>query len=567
MNYLSRRSLGLATLGVGMLLVSSVAQAATFRAKAVRVNGTAISPTNSVDVVPGDVIQVDWLLSGWGTEITSLQTYQLTTDNAAMIDIEGQDNPTGCGSIHPLDSDGFYLRKAGAYLDAFPAGRGTCSSGSSNAGVSCVAAAFDCNLGICRGGSTDGTFCSNDPTCVDSTCTFGTCIDGVCDEGRNAGSACALPENQCSGGGTCDSRADYVFAGIQGVIITAIDPATLFPNYRYGGTLFGQIGPLDGSVCLGGTHASQPCDGNADCPGGQCNLDEYYVGTAILVVDDLANGVFKYSLRGGTDSFVGGQAGGPAPVVKFEPLTINVDNPVGCPNAGACCLSIGNCQELSPGLCENQGGVYAGDQTLCAEQTFCDCPTVVDTYPANCENDARYPYGPDALPSDINARLGMDSVDVTMAPGTPVDVLVPGDFLYRSPQSVFNPPVPVSIEVLHDTTVHITFDKKFPQQKWNCLAMPCRGISQSDWIACWGRLPGDVDNSGVTGASDILEIIDNLNGVLPQPLEPYSCDVDASGQCNATDILGVIDLLNGASNFQIYNNVGQPAGGCPTAGN
>jgi len=564
MNYLSRRSLGLATLGVGMLLVSSVAQAATFRPKAVRVNGTAINPTNSIDVVPGDVIQVDWMLSGWGTDITTAQNYQFTTDNAAMIDIEGHDNPTGCGSIRALDYDDFYLRKAGAYLDAFPAGRGTCSSGSSNAGVSCVATPNDCSLGICRGGSTEGSFCSNVGECGDGTCTFGTCIDGVCDEGRYAGSACSLPENQCSGG-TCDSRADYIYAGKQ-LVIGAIDTFIPFPNYRYGATLVTELGPHDGSVCAGGTNAGQPCDGDADCAGGQCNLDEYYVGTAILVVQDLANGVFTYSGRPVPESFVGGPSNSQA-ILNFEPLTINVDNPMGCANSGACCLGLNDCQEVSQSLCENQGGVYAGDQTHCAEETFCDCPTVVDTYPANCENDARYPYIAGGRPNQVEDRLGMDSVDVTMAPGTPVDVLVPDDFLYRSTQTVYNPPVPVSVDVLHDTTVRVTFDKPFPQLRWNCLAMPCRGISATDWIACWGRLPGDVDNSGVTTASDILQIIDNLNGVVDPPLEPYSCDIDVSGVCNATDILGVIDLINGADTFPSYNNVGQPGQGCPTAGN
>lgn len=564
MNYLSRRSLGLATLGVGMLLVSSVAQAATFRPKAVRVNGTAITPTNSVDVSPGDVIQVDWMLSGWGTDIATVQNYQFTVDNAAMIDIEQGDNPTGCGSIRPLDSDDFYLRRAGAFLDAAPAGRGICSSGSSNAGVSCVSSPKDCNVGVCHGGTADNRNCSIPSDCPGGTCTFGTCIDGVCDDGANGGAACALPENQCSGG-TCDSRTDYIYAGLSP--IAAIDTFIPFPNYRYGATLITEFGPTDGSVCLGGANAGQVCDGDADCAGAQCNLDEYYVGSAILVVDDLANGVFTYSGRPIPESFVGGSGSGAQAFVNFEPLTINVDNPAGCPNSGACCLGIGNCQEVSASVCDNQGGVYAGDQTHCADVTYCDCPTVVDTYPANCENDARYPYGPNDLPSDINARLGMDSVDVTMAPGTPVGVLVPEDFLYRSPQSVFNPPVPVSVEVLHDTTVRVTFDKKFPQLRWNCLAMPCKGILLTDWIACWGRLPGDVDNSGVTSASDILEIIDNLNGVINPPLETYSCDIDVSGQCNATDILGVIDLLNGASHFQIYNNMAQPGDGCPTAPN
>jgi len=280
------------------------------------------------------------------------------------------------------------------------------------------------------------------------------------------------------------------------------------------------------------------------------------------VVQDGATGEFSYSGVPIQVSFIGGPNSSQASV-NFEALTINVDGP-SCLPPGACCLAINDCEEVTESVCNNRGGVYAGDHTLCSEQTFCDCPTVVDTYPANCENDARYPYISGGLPNRIEDRLGMDSVDVTMAPGTAVDVLVPADFSYRVPTTTFNPPVPISVEVLHDTTVRVTFDKPFPQLRWNCLAMPCRGISVGDWVACWGRLPGDVDNGGATSASDILQIIDNLNGVIDPPLEPYSCDIDVSGVCNATDILGEIDLINGAGFGQAYNGVGQP-GTCPTA--
>ena len=79
---------------------------------------------------------------------------------------------------------------------------------------------------------------------------------------------------------------------------------------------------------------------------------------------------------------------------------------------------------------------------------------------------------------------------------------------------------------------------------------------------CLGFLPGDVGGDRAAAASDVLELIDDLNGVRVPPLEAHQCDVDRSGVCNAADVLGVIDVLNGAGPFAIWNNVGIPA--CPS---
>lgn len=62
-------------------------------------------------------------------------------------------------------------------------------------------------------------------------------------------------------------------------------------------------------------------------------------------------------------------------------------------------------------------------------------------------------------------------------------------------------------------------------------------------------------------------MVDVLNGSASCPWDLYSCDVDRSGTVNATDILGVIDLLNGARAFTAWNNRALPTrpAACPVS--
>ena len=61
-----------------------------------------------------------------------------------------------------------------------------------------------------------------------------------------------------------------------------------------------------------------------------------------------------------------------------------------------------------------------------------------------------------------------------------------------------------------------------------------------------GYLPADVNNDKLSNASDVLLLIDALNGVATPVPAPYQTDTDRSGATNANDVLRVIDLLNGA---------------------
>jgi len=76
-------------------------------------------------------------------------------------------------------------------------------------------------------------------------------------------------------------------------------------------------------------------------------------------------------------------------------------------------------------------------------------------------------------------------------------------------------------------------------------------------------LPADVSGDGTSAPSDILWLIDCLNGV--GTCEILQCDADRSALCGPPDILRVIDLLNGAGEFDPWLNKTLPACGvcCP----
>jgi len=62
-------------------------------------------------------------------------------------------------------------------------------------------------------------------------------------------------------------------------------------------------------------------------------------------------------------------------------------------------------------------------------------------------------------------------------------------------------------------------------------------------------LPGDVSGSEATTASDVLDLVDILNGLASPVWGIRSTDCDRTGEINATDILCVIDLLNAGWNL------------------
>ena len=77
--------------------------------------------------------------------------------------------------------------------------------------------------------------------------------------------------------------------------------------------------------------------------------------------------------------------------------------------------------------------------------------------------------------------------------------------------------------------------------------------------------PGNVNADSQASPTDILKVIDYINGVAVSPWGLYSEDVDHSDMLGPPDILRVIDLLNGAGQFDPWLNTPLPECGvcCP----
>ncbi len=172
---------------------------------------------------------------------------------------------------------------------------------------------------------------------------------------------------------------------------------------------------------------------------------------------------------------------------------------------------------------------------------------IVSTNPPNCAVDAGY------TGQDIS-RPRWNSVDVTF--GCNVAGLPDLNFSVTTTGTSAPTVLSVTDDGANTATLHLS--GPIEPGAWTCFT---HGSSSSQ--TCLGFLPADVNGDLTAAPSDILEVIDGLNGILPTPLNPWQCDVDRSGVCGAPDILGVIDLLNGASPFAAWNGVSM--GACPSA--
>lgn len=174
---------------------------------------------------------------------------------------------------------------------------------------------------------------------------------------------------------------------------------------------------------------------------------------------------------------------------------------------------------------------------------------ITSTFPPNCAIDAGYDLDP-AAPATL---FGWNSVDITVTDCSAQGITA-ADFTVSTDPVL---PAPTITSVTDDGADTATLHLSGPISPggWTCFAHSAGGE------VCLGYLPGDVGGDGASTAADVLELLDDLNGVRLPPLEQWQCDADRSGICNPADVLGVIDLLNGAGPLEPWNNVFIPV--CP----
>lgn len=233
---------------------------------------------------------------------------------------------------------------------------------------------------------------------------------------------------------------------------------------------------------------------------------------------------------------------------------------------GACCSPDVQpyplCFPTQESTCLQYNGTFLGEGTVCRGDLdgngvddaceTCNAPAITSSVPSNCAIDARYPTSP----NDAKVRFGWDQIELTL--DCEPAAMAPEDFAVTVEPS--GPAVPVINSVdLNGSAAILSLAEPIPTGAWTCFQILSSGSK-----VCFGNLPADVDNDGSATASDILEIVDNLNGIVQPPLSIWQCDTDRSGVCNASDILGVIDLLNGAGAFDPWQNETLSVA-CPTA--
>lgn len=177
----------------------------------------------------------------------------------------------------------------------------------------------------------------------------------------------------------------------------------------------------------------------------------------------------------------------------------------------------------------------------------CEFPTLASSDPADGIIDARQPY-----PIEGGEAQGYSFVILDFE--APIETIETGLFALFEEGGDGQAPIVTSVFPLpsSDRRLLISFDTALEPGARTTLRYLVR--NQEIHLAA---LPGDVNGDGTSAPTDILSLIDSLNGVGALRLL-HSTDINRSGVAEPSDILRLIDLLNGAGEFEIWNNASLP---------
>lgn len=250
---------------------------------------------------------------------------------------------------------------------------------------------------------------------------------------------------------------------------------------------------------------------------------------------------------------------------------------VTCPATGDCCAANGGtagcsddscCERVcgcDPFCCEVEWDAGCSTTGLpgsgCGAAVLCpaicgDCPTGTVTFdaPPAMTVDARKPH----TAASATPILGIDQLRVLAPPG--VDNIHCWRFCETVPGSTPNGIVSVTDNGDGSSTVHlahVTTPGSFSKVTYSGTNVTATLIAH----------PGNVDGDGSTNLSDVLFLMDALNGFVTLPAGLYSGDIDRSGLVTGADLLDEVGLLIGEGAFPIWNNTARPSGNvnCPTS--
>ncbi len=198
---------------------------------------------------------------------------------------------------------------------------------------------------------------------------------------------------------------------------------------------------------------------------------------------------------------------------------------------------------LTPDLDDISSG-FSRDADDNAIPDECECP-IVGSDPFSGIIDARQPV-------DVNGQpFGWTTIRLDMCMEAE-DIIFVDQFDITASNGRGAPGI--ATMAVDGDQITLTFDGPIPSG-----AMTTIRHVPSNTHVCMGFLPGDAGGNRKVHELDILQLIDRLNGVLPQT--PRLCDIDRSGECDPLDILRLIDLMNGAGEYDPW--LGAEIAPCP----
>jgi hypothetical protein len=235
----------------------------------------------------------------------------------------------------------------------------------------------------------------------------------------------------------------------------------------------------------------------------------------------------------------------------------------GC-NDDACCEAVCACDSFCCDTewdfnCAGAGfvpgcGAAVLCEDLCGAAPSCPTGTVTFTNPPNGAVDARRPHPP-GLP---NQREGFTVFTLTGPPGANASCFSLAE------TATFGAANTISSVVENPAgTYTVTLSRPITSGAGTSITYtPTSGTAIT---GCFKSHPANVNSDTGAAPVDILDLIDNLNGVRVPPLAIWQCDLDRSGVCLPADIITEIDMLNGANGFIVWNGTSRPVGpgACP----
>lgn len=175
-------------------------------------------------------------------------------------------------------------------------------------------------------------------------------------------------------------------------------------------------------------------------------------------------------------------------------------------------------------------------------------PRMIDSFPPHLALDARQPH---ALQNSSQLE-GWKSIELYF--DRDITAISPDDFSLTEIGADGVAPSIESLTNLEFNSLRLDLNESIDAGAWTCLE-----YLPSATKSCVVFLPGDVNGDRTAAPFDILALINHLNGVVSPPYPIWQSDLNRSGVMESSDILRLIDLLNGAEAFEAWNGVTLPA--------